>query len=459
MLAILFSIIVVIRPFKIGKFPINIITGSIFVLFVLLLSQVIDWEVIKFGVLGNDQLQPWKIILIFFTVAYISISLDLTGVLDFLAYKIIHKAKGDGVKLFFFIYFLACTLTVFTSNDIVILTLTPIIFYLSKYTKINITPLLFAEFFGANIFSMFLYISNPTNIIIGNTLGIGFFEYTRIMWLPTIVAALTNLILLYWLFKNSLTKKIKLNYNPRYLLRSRLDAIISSFLLIFMLVSLIFSQTINISIWVITSIFAVVFIIDDLVFALFYKTKQRSLSISELQKDKRQFFEIYGIPKYYNEFWTVIKRIPWQILPFILTIFILVAGLNVYGAIDWLAVIISKTVSGLGSSIVVYGLLGGFLANIINNQPMTVLFSNIFINDNLQISQTAFQGGTYATIIASNLGANLTLIGALAGLMWKKILKTKGIYINYWDFAKVGFIITPAVLILSLITLYFVLAT
>jgi len=148
---------------------------------------------------------------------------------------------------------------------------------------------------------------------------------------------------------------------------------------------------------------------------------------------------------------------PWNILPFIVGAFIFVAGLNTLGAVDSLAVLITETASSLGISIAIHGILAFLLANIIVDQPMTILFSNLFVSDGLQISKQAYQGGAYAVIIASNLAANLTIIGALAGLMWKRILQTKGIHISYFDFLKVGAIITPIAFTLSLATLYLVL--
>ena len=53
-----------------------------------------------------------------------------------------------------------------TSNDIVILTLTPIIAYFCKYTGSDPLPFLFVQFFSSNIWSIILIIGNPTNIIV-----------------------------------------------------------------------------------------------------------------------------------------------------------------------------------------------------------------------------------------------------------------------------------------------------
>jgi arsenical pump membrane protein len=54
-----------------------------------------------------------------------------------------------------------------------------------------------------------------------------------------------------------------------------------------------------------------------------------------------------------------------------------------------------------------------------------------------------------ALALGSNVGANLTLIGALAGIMWISILKNRGFFLSFAKFAKWGFIITPIVILSS----------
>jgi arsenical pump membrane protein len=51
----------------------------------------------------------------------------------------------------------------------------------------------------------------------------------------------------------------------------------------------------------------------------------------------------------------------------------------------------------------------------------------------------------YGLVIGSNLGANFTIIGSLAGIMWVQILKDKHIGMTYTQFAKVGFVLMPIV--------------
>lgn len=64
--------------------------------------------------------------------------------------------------------------------------LQPIIYYFALATGADPIPFLTAEFTAANIWSMLLFVGNPTNIIVAMAYRLGFFEYSKWMALPTI---------------------------------------------------------------------------------------------------------------------------------------------------------------------------------------------------------------------------------------------------------------------------------
>jgi arsenical pump membrane protein len=76
---------------------------------------------------------------------------------------------------------------------------------------------------------------------------------------------------------------------------------------------------------------------------------------------------------------------------------------------------------------------------------MSVLFTKVLENR----SEIAL----FSTIIGSNIGAYLTPVGALAGIMWMSILKKHNISYSFKDFIKYGLIIVPFVSIASAIGL------
>jgi arsenical pump membrane protein len=90
-------------------------------------------------------------------------------------------------------------------------------------------------------------------------------------------------------------------------------------------------------------------------------------------------------------------------------------------------------------------------ANFINNIPMSVLFSGIIE------SGVATNAKIYATVIGSNLGAYLTPVGALAGIMWTGLLRTHEVEFSFKDFIKYGVVVAVPALAVSLFGLWLVL--
>ena len=127
--------------------------------------------------------------------------------------------------------------------------------------------------------------------------------------------------------------------------------------------------------------------------------------------------------------------------------FIIVLALNKCGFTE-----LASTALNNGDSIFIYGLTSFLSANVLNNIPMSVLFA-----DGLSLAgltSTSYYGALYASIIGSNIGAYLTPVGALAGIMWLSILKKHDYPLSFGKFMKYGVIISIPIMILALATLH-----
>ena len=101
----------------------------------------------------------------------------------------------------------------------------------------------------------------------------------------------------------------------------------------------------------------------------------------------------------------------------------------------------------VGQDGLVYTLTSALFANVLNNIPMSVLFSSI-------LQEGASYKAIYGAIIGSNLGAILTPVGALAGIMWSNILRRCDVKYGFLNFMKYGVIIgIPALLVSALLIL------
>ena len=373
--------------------------------------RLVDIEYAMDKLVSSGGMNPLKIIVLFFSMSFLSIILDELNFFEYLANKALKKANGSQIKLFIILYLLCSILTIFTSNDIVILTFTPFIIFFSKNAKINPIPYLVTEFIAANTWSMLFIIGNPTNIYIGANANITFLEYVKIMFLPTIFAGLTSLLILFLLFRKKLKEPLDCE-SEDIKIKDKFLLVVALSLLIVCIILLAISNYINLEMYLVSAICALtllLFLIGNLV----------------IRKDKTII--INGV-----------KRIPYSLFPFVISMFILVLALDVNGITNNLMEVLNKT-----NTIFSYGTTSYLSCSLINNIPMSVLYSSITTNT----------GSIYSSIIGSNIGAFLTPIGALAGIMWLSILKKYEIKFSFLDFIKYGVIISIPTLATSLLGL------
>ena len=142
------------------------------------------------------------------------------------------------------------------------------------------------------------------------------------------------------------------------------------------------------------------------------------------------------------------KRLPYQLIPFILSMSIVVITLNYQGIAGKIGDLLNN-----GVTIISYGASSFIFSNIINNIPMSILFSNI----PSALTDGDYIKAIYSSIIGSNIGAFLTPIGALAGIMFSSLLNKYEVKFTFLDFIKYGSIISVPVLAISLLMLGIVL--
>jgi arsenical pump membrane protein len=129
-----------------------------------------------------------------------------------------------------------------------------------------------------------------------------------------------------------------------------------------------------------------------------------------------------------------IIRAPWDLAPFVISMFILVLALDKYGVTSALGGFLSQPTTA-GGTVASFGVSSFFAANIVNNIPMSVLYSSVVGGMEAGTLTTA---ALYAAVIGSNLGAFFTPTGALAGIMWTGQLHDHGVSFSFVRFVKYG---------------------
>ncbi len=377
----------------------------------------LTWSEVFASFTENTSVNPVKILVLFLSMTVYSLILDRTGFFAYVSGVVLKKAGNSQITVFLALYAVIALLTVFTSNDIVILTFTPFICKFCRSADIDVLPYLIMEFVVANTWSLFLLIGNPTNIYISGAFNISFTQYLLDMALPTFAAGLVSLCVILLMFGKRLKKKIHTEEKVPKIKDKALMWVALSHLLA-CIVLLAVSQYTGIEMWLISLGVALSCI---------------TLSCIVLSARRKKLTPVRE----------ALMGMPYEIIPFVVGMFIIVMGLDKAGV----TLFISRLLSG-DNGVFTYGFASLASSNFLNNIPMSVLFSKI-----LAVSPSMPE--IYATIIGSNIGAFITPVGALAGIMWSSIIKQNRVKLSVVKFVLYGVAIGVPALLAALFVLTF----
>ena len=289
----------------------------------------------------------------------LSVTLDAMGFFRWAALRVVKLARGSGVRLYFYIALLTAAVSILFANDSAVLILTPIVLEIVTCLGINKKgklAYLFTAGLIADTAAMPLITSNPINILSADYFKYSFIDHLIFMG-PVAVAVLLSSLLLIWLF---FRKQIPNTYDLQAADSLTLGKpAISSSLLRITFVTLV---AIDIG-YVLTSLGRVpvsLVICSGAAFlvAVYWFTLKQNSSVNG---EKKGLIELA-------------RDINWDIVLFMLSIFIVIQGLESAGVTNLVAsalVTTSKLPSVLGvfapSMVVTVG------ASFMNNWPMTIL--------------------------------------------------------------------------------------
>ena len=374
---------------------------------------------------------PFSTLILFLSIAFVSLCLEVSGFFRYLAVKTLRAVDGSGKRLFFAVFWISGIMALFTSNDILILTFTPFLIEFLKLTDLDIVPYLVAEFFAANVFSMVFLIGNETNIIVATAHNLGFLGFAEYMLVPGFIGGIACFSALYLIFR----ERIDTSYSYKELPEVKLNRweMVSSFLLAGTLLSLAALSMFGVLLWHIgvawAGISVVLFVLPD---------------AAEKWRKRAEAEELF--------IYSVNRKMTWEVVPFLLGFFILVQAFSVSGLTSELTgILFSLTGGSLFETVFGIGILSTLSANLLNNIPMTVLFSDLLAGYGTGVQNIA---ALYSLVIGSNIGANITPIGALAGIMWMKMLNHEEHRITFEQFFSIGWKVTLVTAFASLLSFY-----
>ncbi len=319
------------------------------------------------------------------------------GLFDWLAAQAVRSSKGSAPRLFLIVYLVGTIITVLLSNDATAVVLTPAVYAATRTAKVEPLPYLFVCAFIANAASFVLPISNPANLVVFGKQMPPLIEWLRIFALPSLAAIGATYLAL------------------RLTQRRALDVPVAGIVLtaIVLLTASAMDRDLGLP----------TFIAGSTVTALVLLIGRQS-----------------PLP--------VLRDVSWSVLPLVAGLFILVEGLNRTGVLPALAHLIKQAAAGAPQSTSWgAGILVALASNLLNNLPMGLIAATT--SQAAQLSSHV----TGAILIGVDLGPNLSVTGSLATILWLIVLRREGEHVGAMQFLRLGLIVMPPALLLSLLAL------
>ena len=379
------------------------------------------WAVIGAMLLLAFQLMPWldglqavgkgtDVYLFLTGMMLLSEAARREGLFDWVAVFAVNHAKGSQSRLFLLIYGVGIVVTTFLSNDAAAVVLTPAVLAAARKANAKPLPYLFICAFIANAASFVLPISNPANIVLYGDHMPPLSAWFASFALPSTVSILVTYIVLRFTQRASLVDACASSAEQTPLTAGGWTALagIVCTAIGLLLVSW-FDKPLGLPTCVLGTLTAVAVLIRD-----------RSSP------------------------WQMIKQMSWSVLPLVAGLFVVVEALQSTGVVDVLTNTlrhwVENSVPGAAAAASAVLAVG---SNIINNLPAGLIASTTIFQ--AKPPQVVID----AILIGVDLGPNLSITGSLATILWLTALRRDGENVTFWQFLKVGCLVMPPALVLS----------
>ena len=364
---------------------------------------------IVFGVLAPaDALaiadRVWPILLFVVAVTIVAELAAAVGVFDVVAARLARWSRGRTLVLWLLIVAFAVFVTAFLSLDTTAVLLTPVVVAVARAHRLPPLPFALATVWLANTASLFLPISNLTNLLAAHRLGHegDALAFLGLLGPSALVAVLVTVVLLWLLQRRHLRGRFVLAPAPRVadpvLLR------VTAGVLVVMLPLLV----VGVPAWMPALAAALIL---TAVFAW------RSPGVLTPQ------------------------LVPWQLVVFASGLFLAVGALEAWGSGALLAAAIG-TGDGLGSLMQVAG-VGLLAANAINNLPAYLALESV-ADSPLRLA---------ALLIGVGAGPLITPWASLATLLWHERLHAVGVEVPWRHYVIWGLVAAPIVVAAAVLPL------
>ncbi len=324
---------------------------------------------------------------------------DAAQVFDVAATRAAKLGRGRTWGLFALIVVLGSLTTIVLSLDTTAVLLTPVVLALASQLRISVIPFAMAAVWLANTASLLLPVSNLTNLLAVNRLHLSAVSFAAKMWLPAIASIVVTAVVIGVAYRRDLRGHYPVP--GTFAIADRVSFRISATMCVVIAPFFV----IGLPVWLPASIAAVVLVI------LFLFRQPQRVRVSLL---------------------------PWRLVILVQGLFLFVATLGAHGLDRLLGDAAGHSDSALG--VLRTAGVGAGASNVANNLPSYLALERVTDGRQHQL---------LGLLLGTNVGPLVLLWGSLATLLWRERCKARDVEISPWQFARLGLVGVPVVLLAS----------
>ena len=320
-------------------------------------------------------------------------------------------ARGSPRRLLALVFAVAATVTAVLSLDATVVLLTPIVFATAARLRTSPRPHVYACSHLANSASLLLPVSNLTNLLAFHASGLSFLRFAGLMALPTGAAVAVEWIVLTRFFAVELDRPRRARTGdgerpalPRFAL-----TVVALTLAGFGL-----SSVVGIApVWVAVAGAAAI----------------TAPAIARRTTTAR----------------TLVLAAEPSFLVFVLGLGVIVRAASDNGLADAARALLPSGVAL--PELLAVAAVSAILANLVNNLPATLIL--------VPVAAPSGAAAVLAVLVGVNVGPNLTYVGSLATLLWRRVLHVEDHEVELGEFVRLGALTVPAGLVAATVLLWF----
>lgn len=339
---------------------------------------------------------------------------DALGVFRWVSQILQQKSLADPHRLLIYVFGAAALTTAVLSLDATVVLLTPAVIAAARSIGASPRPHSYASAHLSNSASTLLPVSNLTNLIAFAATGLTFLHFTALMALPWVVTIAVEYLIFRLFFRSELARGD--SAEPPVAARSAPAPILPLTVIGMTLLGFAVSGFFGIEpAWIA--------VVGASVLGAIALARHRTTAAKML---------------YAADLW---------FCAFVLVLGIIVAGVANGPVGEWIAQILPGDTSY--GSLLFVAAVAAVASNLLNNLPATLLMI-------AALGTAAPPALVLAMLIGVNLGPNLTYVGSLATMLWRRVATSAGAPPTLATFTLLGVITTPLTLLAAVSALWLV---